>query len=329
MKTERKYLMGIWKPFRLLLTFLLFTTTALANPTPEKLTVILDWYINPDHAPLVIAEQQGFFKEQNLEVKFIPPANPSDPAKWVAAGKADIGIAYQPELVEQIDQGLPLIRIGTLIDKPLNCVVALASHNIKSPADLKGKRIGTSNSGLSNLLIKVMLEKQGLSQNDIELVNVQYNLTQALLTHKVDAVAGLQRNVEVPELELNNQKIKVFFPEEYGIPNYSELIFVTNTAQVNDKRFPRFLAAIKKAVRYLDEHPKETWQQFAKRYPEANNPVNRESWFSTMPYFAEDPVAFHSQDWQRFLDFMLNNKLITHKQPLSRYAITLGRTHKC
>jgi putative hydroxymethylpyrimidine transport system substrate-binding protein len=309
----------------MIVALVLFAKIASANPAPQKLTVILDWYINPDHAPLIIAEQQGFFKEQGLDVKFIPPANPSDPAKWVAAGKADIGIAYEPELVELVDQGLPLVRIGTLIDKPLNCVVALASSNIHSPADLKGKRIGTSNSGLSNLLIKVMLEKQGLNPKDIELVNVQYNLTQALLTHQVDAVAGLQRNVEVPELELRQQKIKVFFPEEYGIPNYSELIFITHTASIHDKRFPRFLAAIKKAVRYLDEHPKETWQQFAKQYPEANNPVNREAWFSTMPYFAEDPAGFHHDDWQHFINFMQKNKMIAHKQPISRYTITLGK----
>jgi putative hydroxymethylpyrimidine transport system substrate-binding protein len=292
---------------------------------PQKLTVILDWFINPDHAPLIIAKQQGFFAEQGLEVDLIGPADPSDPAKWVAADKADIALSYQPELMEQIDQGLPLIRIGTLIDKPLNCVVALESSHIKTPADLKGKRIGTSNSGLSNLFIKVMLQKQGLKPGDVELMNVQYNLTQALLSHQVDAVAGIQRNVEVPELEAHNQKLTVFFPEAYGIPNYSELIFITNKAHAHDNRFPRFLAAIKKAVRYLDEHPKETWTQFAKQYPEANNPVNQAAWFTTMPYFAEDPAALDHEEWQHFADFLHQNKLLASHKPLSHYAISIRK----
>ncbi len=293
--------------------------------TSQSLTVILDWFVNPDHAPLIIAEQQGFFKEQGLDVKLISPTDPNDPAKWVAAGKADIGITYEPEFMELVDQALPLVRFGTLVDKPLTCLVALKDNHHQSLTNLKGKRIGTSNGGLSNLLIQVMLEKQGLNKNDVELVNLQYNLTQALLTKRVDAVAGLQRNVEVPELELNGHKVAVYFPEEFGIPTYSELIFITHTAHTNDNRLPRFITAIKKAVRYMDEHPKETWNQFAKQYPEANNPVNHESWFATMPYFAEDPAAFNPEDWQQFAVFMFKNKLITKVQPLSRYAITLRK----
>ena len=155
------------------------------------------------------------------------------------------------------------------------------------------------------------------------MVNVQYNLTQSLLSRRVEAVAGLLRNVEVPELELQGHKLNVFFPEEFGIPTYSELIFITNTNLVHDDRLPRFIAAVKKAIRYLDEHPKETWQQFIKQYPEANNPVNRESWLATMPYFAKEPAVFEKEDWQQFADFMYQNKLITKKQSISRYAIML------
>jgi putative hydroxymethylpyrimidine transport system substrate-binding protein len=305
------------------LAWLLLMQTSVTFAAPQKLTVVLDWFINPNHAPLIIAEQQGYFKEQNLEVEFIAPPNPNDPSKWVAADKADIGITYQPEFMQQVDQGLPLIRIGTLIDQPLSCVVALTDNKVQALSDLKNKRIGTSNSGLSNLLVNAMLEKQGLQQKDIELINVQYNLTQALLSHKVDAVAGLLRNVEVPELEFSNHKMQVFFPEDYGIPTYSELIFVSHIKHAHDKRFPRFLTALKKAVRYLDEHPKESWGGFIKKYPEANNTVNRESWFATIPYFAEEPGTFNSSDWQQFADFMRKNKLIASNQPLSRYAIAL------
>lgn len=302
---------------------LLFSTMTFASTQP--LTVILDWYINPDHAPLIIAQQQGFFKEEGLDVKLISPTDPNDPAKWVAAGKADIGITYQPELMQMVDQQLPLVRIGTLVDKPLTCLVAINDKHTLSLADLKGKRIGTSSNGLSNVLLHVMLEKQGLTQKDVELINLQYNLTQALLTRRVDAVAGLQRNVEVPELELNGHKLSVFFPEEFGIPTYNELIFVTHIAHLNDDRLPRFMTAIKKAVRYLDEHPKETWNQFAKEYPEANNSVNHESWFATMPYFAEDPDAFNHEEWEQFAAFMFKNKLIGKVQPLSRYAVMLRK----
>lgn len=294
-----------------------------ATPTAEKLNVILDWFPNPDHAPLVIAQQQGFFKEQGLDVNLIGPADPNDPPKLVAAGKADIGITYEPQFMEQVDRGLPLIRIGTLIDKPLNCLVALKDSGIKNIADLKGKDIGATNGGLTSIMLKTMLKKEGLAENDVALVNVRYNLTQALLTHKVKAVTGMMRNVEVPMLEAKDKKVVTFFPEENGIPTYSELIFVSHINNVHDKRFPRFLAAIKKAVRYMDEHPQQSWQIFAAKYPESNNAVNKQSWFATMPYFAEDPADFNGEEWKQFANFMQKNSLIKQVQPVSRYAVLL------
>lgn len=307
-----------------LLMVLIASSSFAASTTPAKLTVILDWFPNPDHAPLVIAQEKGFFKQQGLDVKLIGPADPNDPPKLVAAGKADVGITYEPQFMEQVDQGLPLIRIGTLIDKPLNCLVVLKNGNIKSLADLKGKRIGSSNGGLTSIMINNLLKNQGLSQQDVKLVNVRYNLTQALLSHKVDAVTGMNRNFEVPQLEAQHKHVLTFFPEEHGIPNYSELIFISNKAIVNDPRLPKFLAAIKEAVLYLDEHPQEGWQVFAKRYPESNNKVNQQAWFATLPYFAEEPTEFDNQEWKTFAQFMEKNKLIKKARPVSDYAVIVG-----
>lgn len=306
------------------IALLLLTTITFASTPPlEKLTVILDWFPNPDHAPLIIAKQQGYFKKQGLDVELIGPADPTDPSKLVAAGKADIGITYEPEFLEQVDRGLPLIRVGTLIDKPLDCIVVLNESGIKTIADLKGKKIGTGSNGLNSVMLKTVLKNAGINENEVELINVRYNLTQALLSHKVDAVTGLMRNVEVPQIELTGKKVTAFFPEENGIPTYSVLIFVANTKNTHDKRFARFLDAVKEGVEYLDNHPKAGWQQFIKAYPEANNEVNRTAWFSTLPYFAEDPAYFDKEEWERFAQFMQQNKMISKVQPLSRYAVIL------
>lgn len=309
----------------ILLLLSIFASVSFATePRSRQLTVILDAFLNPNHAPLVIAEQQGFFKEQGLNVDLIGPADPMDPPKWVASGKADIGITYEPQLMKQIDQGLPLIRIGTLIDKPLHCLVTLKDSGIKTFADLKGKYIGSNTDELPIIMLKVMLAKQSLTdKKNVELINVRNNLTQALLSKKVDAVTGLMRNFEVPQLESNGHKITVFFPEEHGIPNYSELVFVVNTTHVYDDRLPRFLTAVKKAVAYLDTHPRETWQEFTKQYPAANNEVNREAWFATIPYFAEDPANFDREEWEHFARFMQQHRLIRKIQPVARYAVAL------
>ena len=113
----------------------------------EKLTVLLDWFVNPDHATLIIAEEMGYFKDHGLEVEMIAPADPNDPPKLVAAGKADLAITYQPQLHMQVDAGLPLKRIATLVATPLNSLVVLEDGPIKSLADLKGRKIGYSIGG--------------------------------------------------------------------------------------------------------------------------------------------------------------------------------------
>jgi putative hydroxymethylpyrimidine transport system substrate-binding protein len=198
----------------------------------------------------------------------------------------------------------------------------LKGSGIKSLADLKGKRIGMGSSGLSKIMLNVILQQNGLTEKDVQVINTDLNPTQALLSSKIDIAAGLMRNVDVPQLELNGHKIAAFFPEEHGVPNYSVLIFVVNKYNAKDSRFPRFLSALKKAVRYLDEHPRESWLQFAKQYPEANNEVNRGSWFATMPYFAENPASFDKEEWEQFAKFMQQNNMIKKVQPMSRYTIT-------
>lgn len=310
------------KKILILLLSIISWSLAAATPSTVPLTVILDWFPNPDHAPLFVAEEEGFFKEAGLQVKLIGPADPNDPPKWVAAKKADVAITYEPQLMEQIDNGLPLISIGTLIDKPLNCLVTI-DEQITSLSQLKGKRIGSTSGGLSSVMLKVMLSKQGLTEKDVELINVRYNLTQALLSKKVDAVTGLMRNFEIPQLKMSGHKVNAFFPEEHGIPNYSELIFVVHLDHRQDPRFPKFLAALKKAVIYLKKHPQKTWEQFAKLYPENNNALNRAAWMITIPYFSNHPAEFNIQEWKHFSEFMLKEGLIKNPKPISRYAIVL------
>ncbi|VTM86934.1 Putative thiamine biosynthesis protein HI_0357 [Raoultella ornithinolytica] len=107
----------------------LISGQAMAN---EKLTLVLDWYINPDHAPIMVAEQIGAFKAQGLDVKIVPPSDPALPPRLVAAGQADLAITYQPQVHFFADEGLPLVRVGTLINSPLNTIIAL-DKRIKTP----------------------------------------------------------------------------------------------------------------------------------------------------------------------------------------------------
>ena len=140
---------------RLIILFLLLTANNLA--AKDKMTLLLDWFINPDHGPIIIAKEKGYFADQNLEIEIITPADPSAPPKLVAAGQADLAVSYQPQLHLQLTQGLPLIRVGTLVATPLNCLLVLENGPIKSPQSLSGKKIGFSVAGVEEILLSACL----------------------------------------------------------------------------------------------------------------------------------------------------------------------------
>ena len=158
------------------LVFMLGSPAAMAA---ERLTVLLDWFINPDHAPLYVALEMGYFEEAGLVVDFKAPADPNNPPKLVAAGKADLAISYQPQLHIQVDRGLPLTRIATLVATPLNCLVVLKESPVRSISDLRGKTVGFSVGGFEDALLSAMLGRHGMALGDVKLVNVNFSLSPA------------------------------------------------------------------------------------------------------------------------------------------------------
>lgn len=304
---------------------LLFLLAAPAHSTtsPYKLTLILDWFVNPDHATLFVAEEKGFFKEQNLEVVLINPADSSDPPKLVAAEQADLAITYEPDFIDQVEHGLPLRTFGTLVDKPLNCLLLLRDGPVKTLAELKNRRIGSSSGGIKALMLKIMLQKQGLKLDDVDLINVRHNLLQALLARKVDAVSGAMRNIEAAQLVSYSHPPLIFLPEKNGIPTYSELIFVARQDRLQNPQqrlaLRHFLLALHKAAVYLKKHPEACWLAFAKKYPALNNDLNHRAWTASLPYFTNHPERIAAEEWRAFIVFMRQNGLIQSQRNLSDY----------
>lgn len=286
----------------------------------EKLTLLLDWFINPDHAPLVTAQTKGFFEAEGLEVEIIEPADPAMPPKLVAAGQGDIAVSYQPTLHAQIEEELPLKWIGTLVETPLNSLIVLKDGPIQELKDLKGKSVGFSVSGFEDAMLGQMLRSAGLTMDDVELVNVNFALSGSLLAGQVDAVIGAYRNFELTQLEIEGKPGKAFFPEENGVPIFDELIYVVNKDKTDDPRFAKFLAAVEAATIYLSNHPEEAWNAFIEAYPNLNDELNRRAWFDTLPRFAKRPAALDEGRYQRFAEFMAEAGLISKVVPVESYT---------
>jgi putative hydroxymethylpyrimidine transport system substrate-binding protein len=287
----------------------------------DELTVMLDWFVNPVHAPLIIADEKGFFEQAGLTVTIVPPADPSDPPKLVAAGRADIALSYQPQLHMQVDQGLPLVRIGTLVATPLNIMVVLADSGINSIADLKGKKIGYSVGGVEEALVQTMLENSGLTMADVEMINVNFSLSPSLLAGQVDAVTGAFRNYELSQLDLEGYQGRAFFIEEEGVPIYDELIFIANKNRAEDPLMGKFINAVERGTHYLLNYPDESWELFIKRYPLLDDELNRRAWRDTIPRLDMRPAALDTLRYQKFAEFMAEKGLIKTVPAVSDYAV--------
>ncbi|KAB1087282.1 ABC transporter ATP-binding protein [Neorhizobium galegae] len=310
-----------------ILTASLIALASLAAPVPsqaaDKLSVLLEWFVNPDHAPMVIAQQRGLFADANLDVELIPPSDASAVPRLVSAGQADIGIHYQPNLYLDHEAGLPLVRFGTLVETPLNTVTVLADGPIKSLKDLKGKKVGFSVTGFEDAMLKRMLASEGLSNDDVELINVNFSLSPSLIGGKVDATLGGFRNFELTQMKLEGHAGRAFFPEEHGVPAYDELIFVTRRDSAGDNRLPRFLHAVEQASIFITNHPQEAWQLFIKAYPSLDDELNRTAFFDTLPRFAKRPAALDQGRYQRFAAFMKETGLIKAVPPVSDVAVEI------
>ncbi len=303
------------------LAFLAALMLAAPAAAQDRLTLVLDWFVNPDHGPIIVAQQKGWFAEAGLEVEIVPPADPADPPKMAAAGRADIAVSYQPQLHLQVDQGLPLVRVGTLIATPLNCLLVLDGGPVREIADLKGRKVGYSVAGVEEALLGTILRGAGLSMADIELVAVNWSLSPALMSGQVDAVIGAYRNFELNQMEIEGRPGRCFPVEEVGVPAYDELIYVANPGRMDRERVARFLKVTERAVQFILNHPEEGWAAYASYARELDDELNRRAWGDTYPRFATRPAALDAGRYRDFEAFLAGAGMIEGEAPVSELAI--------
>ncbi|WP_017219610.1 ABC transporter substrate-binding protein [Moritella dasanensis] len=305
-----------------ILTTAMLSTSAQAET--KTLTLMLDWFVNPNHGPIVIAKERGYFAEQGVNVVIQEPADPSMPPKLVAANKIDLAITYQPNLTIDVAAGLPLIRAATLIATPLNTLMVLDNGKINSMADLKGKKIGIAIAGNEEATIGTMLKTGGVSYDDVQIINVGWALSSSLASGKVDAIWGGLRNFETNQLELEGFKSKAFFPEEHGVPAYDELVFVANANTYDKVAIKAFNKALEKATTYIVNHPQASWKEFVAYAPDTlNNELNKRAWNDTLTRFALRPSAVDLNRYDDYAEFMYSQKIIKTLPKAQDYVLAL------
>ncbi|MBN1857808.1 ABC transporter substrate-binding protein [Candidatus Bipolaricaulota bacterium] len=277
----------------------------------EPIRVMLDFQLNANHLPLVIAEERGLFEAAGLDVELLVPTSASDPAKLAAAGIVEIALTPQTNYMIARDAGLPVVAIGALIGFPLGGLLALEDHGIAALADLAGGKIGYSLEPLEPILWRTMLAAAGVDPTTVDLVHVGMNTVAALLTEQVDAI-GAFRNVETFHVA-NYGFESVFFPQEtYGVPQTMEVMFIAGDRVLADRSdaLRRFFAAISDAIAWMETFPEEAEALFFEANPELDTDVEHHSLVATLPLFAADMRLGGEQSWRELETYLADHGLI-------------------
>lgn len=290
------------------------------NKDLREVNVVLDWYPNAIHTFLYTAIERGYFAEEGLDVKIHFPANDNDALALVAAGKAEIGMYYQQDVIQAVaNQGTGIKSIGAIVQSPLNVILSLKDKNITKPEDLVGKTIGYGGTVLSEALVKCMMENVGADASDVNMINVGFELMSSMTTGNVDATIGCLVNHEVPQLEEEGFDVNYFSVSGYGIPNYYEEVFLTNDDLLENEPevVAGFLRAAKKGFDDFKANPDGCLAILMNNQNEENFPltqsVEEQSCATLIPLMETEDAAFLTQTdecWQENIDWMLENQLI-------------------
>ncbi len=289
---------------RTLLPLALAALTAQPVAAQDRLDLMLDWFVNPNHAPIVLAQELGYFADAGLEVEVVTPSDPNAPPRMAATGRVDLAISYQPQLHLSRHSDLPLRRVGTLIATPLTCLVVLADGPVQGMADLRGGKVGFAVAGVQEVMLDAMLAHHGMAPGDVEQINIGWSISPALMSGQVDGVIGAFRNFELNQLAIEGQEGRCFYPEAEGVPGYDELIYVANPDRVDADAIARFLDATERAVGFILNDPDAAWEMFSATASELRSELNIRAWADTWPRFATRPAALDAGRYVRFEAFL-------------------------
>jgi putative hydroxymethylpyrimidine transport system substrate-binding protein len=296
----------------------------------EPFTVMLDYFPNADHAGIYAALASGEYERAGLDVKLVAPPDAAAPIKLLEAGRADVAISYEPEVLLARDADADIVSVGALVQKPLTSLMSVGSHAITSPKQLAGKRVGTAGIPYQSAYLKTILDKAGVDPGSVKETNVGFNLTQAMLSGKVDATLGAFWNYEGVDLQRRGKKPHILRMEDLGVPTYDELVFVARRKDLDEaggSRLRRFLQATARGHKLLEQNPAKGVDALLDADPGLDRGLQTAAVKATLPvFFPEDSDRpFGWQDpaqWSAYEMWMRDNGLLKRPAEGERAPLT-------
>jgi putative hydroxymethylpyrimidine transport system substrate-binding protein len=311
------------KKLMLLLAVLASLVIVACSSEPEEadIVVTLDWFQNANHVGVYEAVDKGYFADENLNVTIEPPADPAAILGLVATGESDFAFYYQPDLLQARQEGIPVVAVAGIVQRPLNSIMTLGSSGITRPGQLVGKKVGTPGLPWNDAMLATMLEADDASIDDVEVVDVGWNVSPALMGGEVDAIIGVYWTYESIIIENEGYEANVIYPDEWNVPSYYELVLVTSEDNVenNPELVERFVRAFNKGYGAAADDPQGSVDTMLSLNPDAeiDEPTDREGVELLAPLWksAGAPVgSLDSARWESLVSWMKAQELLDGSQ---------------
>jgi putative hydroxymethylpyrimidine transport system substrate-binding protein len=290
----------------------------------QPLGLTLDFYPNPDHVGIYTAQKLGYFGEAGLDVSIQTPADAAAPIKLLAAGKTDLAISYEPEVLLAQEQGLGVVAVGALVDRPLTSMIWLKKSKIGGIAGLRGKTIATAGIPYQDAYLKTILARANMAPSDVKSVNVGFGLLPALVGGRAQAMLGGFLNVEGVDLRLRGKQPVVTPVDKLGVPTYDELVLVARRQEIEEEPEPirLFIAALARGTAAAVKQPDLALKALLEANPDLEPKLTRAEVAATLPLLehpgGKRPYGYMDPaQWQAFIAWMHENKLIAAQPPTS------------
>lgn len=297
-------------------------TIAPAKGSGQSLSLMLDWFPNADHVGIYQALAAGDFTGAGLDVHVAIPSDPAAPLQLLAAGKVDLAISYEPEVMLARQQGEPLVSVAAIVQQPLTSIVSIGSKHITTPADLRGKTVGDAGIPYQHAYLTTILARAHVPVSSVREVNVGANLVPAMLSGRVDATLGAYWNYEAIQLQQLGKRPNVIRMNQVGVPTYDELVVVARESELTGGQIAlvrRFVQALARGYQSVRSDPTAAVANLIRANPSLSPKLQLASVKATLSSFfpsgtdAGEPWGWQDQSqWTAYGNWMLANHLISN-----------------
>jgi len=262
--------------------------------SPEKVVLLLNFYLYSEHAPFFLGRERGYFKEQGIDLEIQEGRGSGITVQAIAAGTAQFGYADVASMVKAAGQGAPVTAVGILLQRSPMAVIGLAERGVRRPADLRGKTVALTPGDSLSQLWPMFLEKTGLDAGDVTILSgdVKTKLN-AVITGQADFMLGYLMDQNMRIEDATKKPVTVIAFSDYGVNLVSSAVITSrDMVRAHGDLVRRFMAAATRSVEDAEKDPAAAVDAMLKASPKAGDRAALVKGLElTLPLYRTDATA--------------------------------------